>query len=307
MSSDNPDHDTTEDTRIAHIDQFLEKSGLKKDRAFLIVLAGSNVGEMYKLESSEMILGRSSSCTIRLTDDGISRNHAKLTMRDGKGTLEDLGSANGTIVNGDPIRHHELRDGDKIRLGTTTILKFTYSDNLDETFQKQMFDAALRDGLTGAYNKKYFADRLEAEFAYAKRHKTPLSVIMFDADHFKRVNDTYGHMTGDHVLQSIARGVMSTLRTEDIFARCGGEEFGIICRGVSLANAGILGERVRAIVEQTPMKHESTEFRITISVGVAAFPELATATPGALFAAADEALYEAKRTGRNRVLMKQGG
>src|SRR6185436_11428688 len=100
-----------------------------------------------------------------------------------------LKSANGIHVNGNEVLCIVLKDGDKIRFGSTTILKFTYHDDLDETFQKQMYDAALRDGLMRAFNKKYFLDRLETEHAYAKRHKAPISFLMFDVDHFKKVND----------------------------------------------------------------------------------------------------------------------
>src|SRR5581483_6850222 len=149
----------------------------------------------------------------------------------GEVTIEDLKSANGTVVNGEPVgATAALKDGDKIRLGSTTILKFTYHDHLDESFQQQMYDAALRDALTKAFNKKYFLDRLETELAYAKRHAAHLSLLMIDIDHFKQVNDTYGHLAGDFVLSRIARIALGTVRTEDVFARYGGEEFGVICR-----------------------------------------------------------------------------
>src|SRR5262249_33437474 len=154
------------------------------------------------------------------------------------------------------IAHESLREGDKIQLGSTTILKFTYQDQLDTSFHQHMADAALRDGLTKAFNKKYFLDRLETELAYAKRHHTPLSLLMFDVDHFKNVNDTYGHLAGDYVLAKLAQLTSRTVRAEDVFARYGGEEFGVICRGVTLANAGILAERLRMMVEATSFEHE---------------------------------------------------
>ncbi|MFO7721082.1 MAG: diguanylate cyclase [Gillisia sp.] len=149
-------------------------------------------------------------------------------------------SRNGTLANGKLVRSHILQDGDKIQLGSTTILKFTYHDHLDESFQKQMYEAALRDGLTNAFNKKYFFDRVASELAYGLRHETPLSLLMMDLDHFKRLNDTYGHLAGDHVLQSMSRRVTSSIRTEDVFARYGGEEFALICRGIRLPNAAIM-------------------------------------------------------------------
>jgi len=307
MNSGPPDDDI-EATRVAHVKELQQEllARAQRDRAYLIVLAGSNVGEMYEVEGPETVLGRGANATIRLNDDGISRRHARLVLVQNEVVLEDLNSSNGTAVNGDPITQRILRDGDKIRLGSTTILKFTYHDHLDVSFQQQMLDAALRDGLTKAFNKRYFLGRLETELAYAKRHRAPLSLVMFDVDHFKRVNDTYGHLAGDYVLAKISKLTQNTVRTEDVFARYGGEEFGVICRGVNLANAGILGERLRAIVETTEFDHEGTRMPITISVGVAAYPDLPLETPEQLIAAADEALYQAKRTGRNRVLLKHG-
>lgn len=303
-----PSDDDFEATRVAHVKELQEelRARSQRDRAYLIVLAGSNVGEMYEVEGSETVLGRGANANVRLNDDGISRRHARMFRSHDKILIEDLQSSNGTFVNGDPVSQRILQDGDKIRLGSTTILKFTYNDHLDVSFQQQMLDAALRDGLTKAFNKRYFLGRLETELAYAKRHRAPLSLVMFDVDHFKRVNDTYGHLAGDYVLQKISKLTQNTVRSEDVFARYGGEEFGVICRGVTLGNAGILGERLRTAVESHSFEHEGTRMPITISVGVAAYPDLPIDLPDQLIAAADEALYQAKRTGRNRVLLKHG-
>jgi len=298
--------DEGEVTRVANVGELQQelRARVQRDRAYLIVLAGSNVGEMYRVEEGETFLGRGQTATIRLTDDGISRKHARIFQNGGEVVIEDLKSSNGTIVNGAPVTQQLLKDGDKIRLGSTTILKFTYNDQLDESFQQQMYEAALRDGLTKAFNKKYFLDRLETEIAYARRHQAHLSLLMFDVDHFKRVNDTYGHLAGDYVLAKLAKLAMTTVRTEDIFARYGGEEFGVICRGVPLPSAGILAERLRSIVETTAFDHEGQRMPVTISVGVAGHPESPVETVTQLIAAADQALYEAKRAGRNRVLLK---
>jgi two-component system, cell cycle response regulator len=271
--------------------------------AYMVVLQGSNVGEMHKIEGPEIVIGRAMNVQVRLNDDGISRRHCRVLSIGGQVIIEDLGSANGTLVNGEMIQHHALKEGDKVRLGATTLLKFTYQDKLDETFQQQMYDAALRDGLTKSYNKKFFADRLDTEFAYAKRHNSMLSLVMFDVDHFKRVNDTYGHLAGDAVLVHLTRITQATIRTEDILARYGGEEFAVICRGTPLLNAGVLGERLRARVESETFDYQGTRLPVTISVGVAALPEANVARSPELVEAADGALYEAKRSGRNRVCL----
>ncbi|MEZ4296963.1 MAG: GGDEF domain-containing protein [Polyangiaceae bacterium] len=296
-----------EDTRVANINELQQelRARTQRDRAYLIVLAGSNVGEMFRLEPGEALIGRAQGVQVRLIDDGISRKHARVVQIGEKVYIEDLGSSNGTYLNGDPIKTAELNDGDKIRIGSTTVLKFSYHDQLDESFQQQMYDAALRDALTRAFNKKYFLDRLETEIAYARRHNQPLSLVMFDVDFFKRVNDTYGHVAGDYVLARLARLASTTVRTEDVFARYGGEEFGVICRGVNLMSAGVLGERLRTTIAGNTFEHEGQRLPVTISVGVAAYPEVDAKTAVELIAAADEALYEAKRTGRNRVLLRQ--
>ena len=298
--------DEGEITRVASVGELQQelKAKVQRDRAYLIVLAGTNVGETYRLEEGETFLGRGQNATIKLMDDGISRKHARIVQQGGEVMIEDLRSSNGTIVNGAPVANQLLKDGDKIRLGSTTILKFTYNDQLDESFQQHMYEAARRDGLTKAFNKMYLLDQLELEIAYARRHNSHLALLMFDVDHFKRVNDTFGHLAGDYVLAKLARLASGTVRTEDVFARYGGEEFAILCRGVPLASAGVLAERLRAMVEGTAFEHDGRRMPITISVGVAGHPEVPIETGPQLIAAADQALYEAKRAGRNRVLLK---
>jgi diguanylate cyclase (GGDEF)-like protein len=274
---------------------------VKRDRAYLVVLAGSSVGEMFKLETDKTIIGRGGRAHIRLLDEGISREHAQLLVENGHVQLQDLGSTNGTYCNGLRVDKKELVDGDKILVGSTTILKFTYHDNLDEIFQKQMYESALRDGLTKAFNKKYFTDRLESEFTFAIRHDTPLGLVLFDIDHFKKVNDTHGHQAGDHVLSEIAILLTATLRAEDVFARYGGEEFGVICRGSDAAQSLVVGERLRKAVEGHDFVYEGTHIPITISVGVAVLPDPAVKDAGDVVSLADQALYKSKRAGRNRV------
>jgi two-component system, cell cycle response regulator len=297
--------DEGEATRITSLSSLESELRARRQQvaAYLVVLQGSNVGEMHKVEGPEVVVGRAMNVQVRLNDDGISRRHCRVLSIGGQVIIEDLGSANGTLVNGEMIQHHALKEGDKVRLGANTMLKFTYQDKLDETFQQQMYDAALRDGLTKSYNKKFFVDRLDTEFAYAKRHKSMLSLVMFDVDHFKRVNDTYGHLAGDAVLVHLTRITQATIRTEDILARYGGEEFAVICRGTPLLNAGVLGERLRARVEGETFDYQGTRLPVTISVGVSALPEANVATSPELVKAADGALYEAKRSGRNRVCL----
>jgi two-component system cell cycle response regulator len=196
-----------------------------------------------------------------------------------------------------------LRDGDKVEIGATTILKFTYSDELEEAFHNRMYEAALRDGLTLAYNKRHFLERMSAELAYARRHRTPLTLLMLDIDHFKSVNDGHGHPAGDYVLATLARLVMTALRAEDVFARYGGEEFAVLCRGVTLDQAALLAERLRSTIEAAVFEYQRRRIPITTSIGVASLRDPA-GDATRLIADADGALYEAKRSGRNRVVVR---
>ena len=221
----------------------------KRNLAYLVVLAGVSAGEMFKLQKDKTVVGRGPAVGVRLNDEGVSREHCAFVREGDKMVVEDMGSTNGTFCNGIKVDRRELVDGDKIMVGSSTILKFTYHDYLDEVFQRQMYESALRDGLTKVFNKKYFTDYLEKEFAFAARHGGPLALIFLDIDYFKKINDTHGHPAGDFVLAELSQMMATLLRTEDVLARFGGEEFTILCRGSDLSGAKIVAERVRKAVE----------------------------------------------------------
>lgn len=273
--------------------------------AYFVVLAGSSVGEMFKLTDGNTVIGRSGDADITIVDEGISRRHCEVNMQPSDGVvIRDRNSTNGTFVNGKRVDDRVLENGDKVQLGSTTILKFTYHDPVEESFQRNMFEAALRDGLTRAFNKKYFQERLLAEFSYAMRHGTYLTLLMMDLDFFKNVNDTYGHLAGDAVLQDMSKRIIDSIRTEDVFARYGGEEFVVIGRGIRVHEGAILAERLRDLVARTPYEFNGHSFRVTISIGVAGVPDPRIQESDHLVAAADKALYEAKKRGRNRVVIQ---
>lgn len=267
---------------------------------YLIVIQGTNVGEMFKFDTNGLVLGRGDEADVQLLDDNVSRRHTAFRVTRGEAWVEDLGSRNGTFVNGERTLRHRLRDGDKVQLGWTTLLKFSHHDHFDQNFQKRVFESALRDGLTRAFNKQYFLDRLDSEFCFATRHKVPLSLIVMDIDHLRLVNEAHGAIAGDHVLQAFARRIHETIRNEDVFARYGGEEFAILCRAIGIDKAMAFGERLRRAVESLEVRIENQLIPVTVSVGVAEV-SLTTEDPLALVAAADEALFIAKREGRNRV------
>lgn len=270
--------------------------------AYLIVLSGRSVGKMFKVPVGEVNLGRALESEVRLDDEGVSRNHAQMIRQeDGSVVLHDLGSTNGTYVNGARVSNLELSDGDRIQVGSVTILKFSYQDSLEEQFQQQLYESATRDPLTQAYNKRFFNEHIEKDFRHAERHGLELSLVMMDVDHFKRVNDTYGHPAGDHVLQRLAATVMGSLRAEDAFCRLGGEEFGVIMRDCSGHEARLLADRLRGLVEQTRFVYGGQTLPVTMSLGVSTLAPKRHPSSEELIQSADNFLYAAKGGGRNRV------
>jgi diguanylate cyclase (GGDEF)-like protein len=269
----------------------------------LVVLGGPVVARTFELGRTATVIGRSSKATVHLDDQGISRLHARVRISGDGFVVEDLKSANGTFVNGHRVTAHRLQEGDKIQIGKTA-LRFTYLDAVDKEYTSRLYDAALYDQLTRTFNRRYLVDRMEIELAYARRHGSPVSLLMIDVDHFKQVNDSYGHIAGDEVLSTLATIVRGALRAEDTLARYGGEEFAVLLRGLDLGSAQHLGERLRALVEGSPFERNGARLAITVSVGVAAYPAGEFATPDELLSAADQALYQAKRAGRNRVAVQ---
>ena len=161
---------------------------------------------------------------------------------------------------------------------------------------------ATHDALTGCFNRHHFFDVAEREYALAVRHQQPLSVIMLDADHFKQINDTHGHLIGDQALRCIADTCHLTLRATDILARYGGEEFVVLLPNTDQEGAFQIAERIRLQVENTQMKTEAGAINCTISLGVATCsPECCYNDLKPLLQVADDALLRAKREGRNRV------
>src|SRR5262245_26550411 len=267
--------------------------------AYLVVISGPSFGEMYKLKGERATLGRGDRADIRVLDDGVSREHAAIERDGGKMVLVDLGSTNGTFCNGGRVQRQDLTDGDKISIGATTILRFTYQDQVDEHYQKKLFESALRDGLTSTFNRRYFVDRLHTEIRFAVRHEKSLALLFVDIDHFKKINDVYGHVAGDEVLSGVARVMTETLRSEDVLARYGGEEFAVICREIDGEGGYALGERLRKAIEDHKFEHAGKVIPVTVSVGTVAGRKIEDTQ--AFVAAADAAMYEAKRAGRNRV------
>ncbi len=269
-------------------------------KATLIVIGGPSFGKSYPLDEENTEIGRAPECGIHLEDDGISRNHAKIVRVDDEWIMVDLGSTNGTYHDGERIQVHTLADGDKVQVGLGTILRFQFQDEIDQKYQQSMYESKTRDPLTQAFNRGYFMEAIERELAFAERHDQDLSLILLDIDHFKRVNDTFGHQAGDVALKQVSAAVMNMARKEDVFARYGGEEFGVLLRDTSKDAAFIMAERIRRTIEKLEIVHNGRRIPVTVSLGIACMSN-ELQDPGKLIEAADERLYAAKHNGRNRV------
>jgi two-component system cell cycle response regulator len=263
---------------------------------------GSDVGQVTTLAGLVLEVGRLAKNQLHLPLEGVSRVHARIIYEDNAYYVEDLGSANGTFVQGARITRHRLTDGDVVQFGPRVVFRYSITDTGEEKILRQLYESSVKDALTGAFNREYFNERLKAEVAYARRHQADLSLVLFDIDHFKKVNDTFGHPAGDAVLQGIVRAVGKTLRAEDVLARYGGEEFGVVLRGVGLESAHGVAERVRGIAESSSVVHDGITIRCALSGGCAALSCCENPSMEALIAIADRRLYIAKRGGRNRVV-----
>jgi diguanylate cyclase (GGDEF)-like protein len=275
----------------------------------LVVLTGPAEGQIFILRPDlPLILGRDESCEVRLIDDGISRRHASVRLTpNGDVSLADLGSRNGTYVGFERTERCTLRGDEIIHLGATTTIRFCLLDAIEEQYRRRMAAAALRDPLTGAYNRRHFEECLASECAAARRHRRALSLLLLDLDSFKRVNDRHGHRSGDNVLKGVVEVIGTALRKEDTLFRYGGEELAILVRETGLVGAARLAERLRAKISSASFAvfgEQDAGIRITISVGVAEFA--AHMTEDALVDRADAALYQAKREGKNRVVSVEG-
>lgn len=293
--------ETAEKTIITQVER-VEEIGEK--HAYILFLAGPLVGKLLELKPGETILGRAPDIDIPVNDSRVSRQHLSITVSEAGTTLTDLGSTNGTFVNGQRVQIHLLQDGDKVQISSSTIFKFAYQDNLENIFHKELYKMAVIDPVTGIFNKRYFSDRLKEEFAHAQRASQPLVLIMMDVDFFKKINDTHGHLAGDFSLAHIAKTVQKMVRASDVFARYGGEEFAILLRNTDEKGASQLAERIRLMLEQSPATFESHTIPVTVSLGVASLSEGAYGTPEVFIEAADQYLYQSKQAGRNRVTSK---
>jgi two-component system cell cycle response regulator len=287
------------------------KSRQAERRPALVSLRGELMAVPIPLERDEVIIGRAIEADVRLNDSRASRLHARIsseldpTTNQTNCRITDLGSTNGTLVNGEPITEVSLNDGDKIVIGDH-LFRFDLLDEIDREFQQHIHRLIAHDELTGLLTSKSFFSELRREAARAEAESRPFCVLMMDLDHFKEVNDTFGHLVGSKTLEETGRVIKEALRAGDVASRFGGEEFAAFLLDANYAQGLVAAERVRAAMAEHhfPVTRREvpgqTTHQITISIGVAAYPDDAT-DPIHLVELADSALYRAKRSGRNRI------
>jgi diguanylate cyclase (GGDEF)-like protein len=276
-------------------------SAQKRFKACLVQYSGANLGRRYMLDEQRMVIGRSPDSQIVINEQCVSRQHAQCLRVNEKVVIEDLGSSNGTYLNDEKLTNKQtLKDGDIIRLGTI-VFKYFSHDNIENVFTDKIYRMATIDSGTGTFNKKYLMEALENEFKYAKTYSKELSIIYFDLDHFKKVNDTYGHNAGDFILKEVANTVRGHIRKDDIFCRFGGEEFVILLPNTNAKTAYDLAERIRKTLEVGVFDFNGeAKIKQTVSLGVSQLAA-AMATPNDLLNDADRKLYASKKNGRNRI------
>ena len=287
-------------TRITEV-RAAGRSRLADGQACLVLIypAGPLLGRRYELDLPEITIGRGTDCDVQVDRDSVSRKHARIERRDASWVVVDLGSTNGTYVNDEPVAGQPLRDGDQLRIGNA-IFKFLTGGNIESAYHEEIYQMTIVDGLTRVYNKRYFSEHAERELARTGRSHRPLSLVLFDLDHFKKVNDTYGHLTGDHVLRELAGRVKARVRREEVFARYGGEEFAVLLPETPRDSALIFAEHIRQLVEAEPVHFEGDTIAVTVSIGVSTVDQEVALEE--LVRQADENLYRAKNGGRNRIV-----
>jgi two-component system, cell cycle response regulator len=272
----------------------------RKEKASLRQINGTFIGRKYPVNKGTTLVGRDPSLDVTVQEDSVSRRHAELVFDGENLQVIDLESTNGTFINDVKIKNKSARNGDLIRFGNI-IFKYLPFGNIESVFHDELHNLAHYDSLTGAYNRKYIMDYLETEIKRCKTLQLPLSVIIFDLDLFKEVNDTHGHIAGDFVLKETVRLIKEkVLRASDLLGRYGGEEFCIIVNEASIRTAKEVAERVRKAIENHTYEHSGKKINITISAGSAELNQsMSTSTD--LINKADKKLYQAKEDGRNLV------
>ncbi len=275
-------------------------------RPVLICLSGELRGQRRAIDSRELIIGRGSAADWHIDDGITSRTHALITYENvddprsmPRCYVEDMGSRNGTELNGKRIESRtRLVERDRLFLGTT-VIGFFVRDSDELQNEMSLYHSATRDPLTGLENRRQLETVVKAIIGRTGKRDRAMAFLLLDLDHFKGVNDTYGHDVGDLALKHVASIIRQSVRDNDTPARWGGEEFAVIMPTVSPRAALRVGENLRRAIESQPLITEKVELTLTASIGITLSND--NDSIDSLFQRADQLLYRAKQSGRNRV------
>ena len=273
--------------------------------ACLVVMYGESIGRRISLSAAPLCIGRSTESDLQFEEESVSRNHCRIDPTLGPAgvpeawSIADLGSTNGTYVNDRGVESAVLNHGDHLQIGRN-ILKFLVSGHIESAYHEEIYRLVTTDGLTNLPNRRAFEDALQREFSRSTRYTRPLSLLVIDIDHFKKINDVHGHLAGDAALRQFATVLKANLRRDDVAGRMGGEEFAVLLPEIDDVGAKLTAEKLRQLTARHRFEFEEAVMPLTISIGVA------TRTPSdqdpmEIYRRGDELLFTAKRTGRNRV------
>ncbi len=290
-----------QETRVTKITKLRDQLRLDSESC-LVEIHGPDLGKKYIIDNDDgLTVGREDGNTIVVDLDNVSRRHAMVSNKDGKYFVKDLGSTNGTYLNDVEIHEEQpLRTGDLVKVGGA-IFKFLSGGNIETQYHEEIYSLTISDGLTQIHNKRFFLEFLEREMGRCHRYNRSLSLIMFDIDHFKSINDTNGHLAGDYVLRELSATIKPRVRKEECFARYGGEEFAVVMPEAGGDNARKFAEKIRKMVEDHQFSFENKPIRVTVSLGVADLTGEMT-EPLQFIKLVDQNLYKAKKSGRNKVV-----
>jgi len=304
---DNEDTNEIAEKTVIASDTTLKKQMSPAEAAppVIVVLMGpaGYQGKQWALTDG-FVIGRAVESHVFIDDKSLSRSHARIDLKNSEVTIVDLGSTNKTVVNGTvlpPLAPCILKNNDQVKTGNV-IFKFLERGNIEALTAQALFEKANRDALTGIYSKGALIERGPEAIKRSEVLNEPLSVMVFDIDHFKKINDTHGHPCGDYVLKELCRAVNKLIRSNDFFARYGGEEFVLILSGTPTKTAGEIAERVRHTIQTHDFSFEDKKILVTVSVGVTS-KQANEFDWAAIFDRADKALFVSKQNGRNKVTL----
>lgn len=289
-----------QETRVTKISKLNDRLPISQEGC-LVAIYGPDLGKKFVLAEEEFTLGRDQENDIVIELDNVSRRHARILTRGAKSFVVDCGSTNGTYLNdAEVLEETVLRSGDFVKVGGA-VYKFLQGGNIEQLYHEEIYQLTIMDGLTQINNKRYFLEFLEREMGRCHRYNRALSLIMFDIDHFKKINDQSGHLAGDYVLRELASVIRQRIRKEECFSRYGGEEFAVIMPEAGPENARRFAEKIRRMLQDHHFAFEGKDIPVTISIGVADMTGDMT-EPLQFIKMADANLYKAKKAGRNRVV-----